>query len=301
MSMKLVKIVTHHENPNRATEIYLKEKVIAVGYVYDKTIANANKDRIKKYFRKERGVTEQQVGEATSTFLRFRDEIKKRDVVFAYAGNNRVALVGEVIGECRFNDRNIVGDEKGEIGYPNQRRMKWWANPRNFDGSFLPSKLSQWVAKPRTLSFFDQDAKKLKEILQKIPSQEAVTIALEIHGENETKDYIEKNPEAIEEGLSIIERECQTLSGPMDFLAKDKNGIYTVMEVKMEADDTTVTQIRKYIQAFKSNKKVAKVRGIIVAEDFKKSCIEDTAELTQLGFNLNLYKCKKTFNFAKLL
>jgi len=299
--MKLVKIVTHHENPNRAAEIYLKEELIAVGFVYDKTIAKSDTDRIKKYFRKQRRVTEQKVGQATSTFLRFRDEIEEGDVVFAYAGNNRIALLGEVIGECRFNDKNIVGDEKGEIGYPNQRKMKWWSSPRNFDRSFLPSKLSQWVARPGTISIREYDIKKLKEILQEIPSQEAVIIALEIHGEDEIKDYIEKRPGDIEEGLTIVERECQTSNGPMDFLAKDKNGIHTVIEVKMEADDTTVTQVRRYIRAYKSDKKVAKVRGIIVAEDFKKRCIEDAEELIQLGLDLSLYKCKKTFNFARLL
>jgi hypothetical protein len=124
--MKLVKIVTHHKNPRRAAEIYLKMGLIAIGYVYEKGVAKKNKERIKEYFRNQRKVTEQKVGQGTSIFLRFRDEIEKGDVVFAYAASNRIALVGEIIGPHTFNDKNIVGDEEGEIGYPNQRRVKWW-------------------------------------------------------------------------------------------------------------------------------------------------------------------------------
>lgn len=84
--MKLVKIVTHHENPSKAAELYLHEGLIAIGYVYDKAVSQKNEEGIKEYFRKQRGLTEQQVGQSASIFLKFRDDIKKGDVVFAYAG-----------------------------------------------------------------------------------------------------------------------------------------------------------------------------------------------------------------------
>ena len=77
MKMKLVKIVTHHKSPRRAAEIYLKEGLIAIGYVCEKAVAKKGKETIKEYFRKQRGLTEQQVGQSTSIFLRFRDEIEE--------------------------------------------------------------------------------------------------------------------------------------------------------------------------------------------------------------------------------
>jgi Holliday junction resolvase-like predicted endonuclease len=295
--MKLAKIVTHHEDPKRAAEIYLKEELIAIGYIYEKSVAKKDKEKIKEYFRKQRGLTEQQVGQSTSIFLKFRDQIEEGNIVFAYAGDNKIALVGEVAGQCKFNDKNIVGDEKGDIGYPNQRKVKWYDSPRNFDRSFLPRELSEWVARPGALSIREYDIKKLQKILQEIPSEETVSITLEIHSEDEIKDYLEKHPGDVEEGLVLIQREYPTSTGPMDFLTKDKNGVHTVIEVKMEADDTTVTQIRRYMRAFKREKKVANIRGIIVAEEFNPRCIEDVAELAQHGFDLRLYKCRKKFHF----
>jgi len=298
--MKLVKIVTHHKNPRRAAEIYLKMGLIAIGYVYEKGVAKKSKERIKEYFRNQRKVTEQKVGQGASIFLRFRDEIEKGDVVFAYAASNRIALVGEIIGPHTFNDKNIVGDEEGEIGYPNQRRVKWWDRPRNFDRSFLPRKLSEWVARPGTISIREYDIKKLRQILQEVPSEETVTKALEIESEDEIKDYMEKHIEDVEDGLTLVEREHMTSSGPMDFLAKDKQGTDVIIEVKKRADDTAVTQTRRYMRSFRRDQNVTTVRGIIVAEKFTKRCIDDVQELSQLGLDIRLSKCKKKFDFVQL-
>jgi RecB family endonuclease NucS len=153
---------------------------------------------------------------------------------------------------------------------------------------------------PGTITIREYDLRKLRQILQKIPSQEAVTSAFEIDDENEIKDQIEKHPEDVEKGLTVIERECQTSEGPMDFLTKDRNGIHTVIEVKVEADDTAITQVMRYIRAYKSKKKLRKIRGIIVAERFKKRCVEHAKELTKMGFDLSLYQCRKTLSFLKL-
>jgi len=301
MKMKLVKIVTHHKNPKRAAEIYLKEGLIAIGYVYEKIVAKKEKEKIKEYFREKRRTTEQQAGQSASIFLKFRDEIEEGDIVFAYAGDNKIALVGEVIGQCVFNDKNIVGDEKGDIGYPNQRKVKWWDSPRNFDRSFLrPRELSEWVARPGTIAIRQYDKKKLKQILQKIPSEETITKALEIESEDEIKDYMEKHFGEIEEGLTLIQREYPVATDRMDFLAKDKQGTDVVVEVKMKADDATVTQTRRYMRSLKRDKKVARVRGMIVAEEFMKRCIDDVQELRQLGLDISLFRCKKKFDFVKV-
>lgn len=163
--------------------------------------------------------------------------------------------------------------------------------------------MSEWVARPGTISIYRYDItiKKLKEILQKIPSQETVTKALEIQSEDEIKEYMEKRLGEIEEGLIVIKREYPTSTGPMDFLAKDMDGIDTVIEVKMKADDTTVTQLRRYMRSYKKDSKVSKVRGIIVAEEFKKRCLDDVEELKELGMDIRVHKCKKQFGFTRLV
>ena len=301
--MQLVKIVTHHENPELACKLYLKERVIAVGFVYDKSVINKDPETIKAYFRKERDINELQVGKATSTYLKFRNDIEKGMIVFAYLGQNMVGLVGEVKGPYRFDDKNSVGDEKGEIGYPNQWRVKWWDSPRNFDRHFLPNYLSNWVSRVGTIAiqdFKELSKEKLREILEKIPSHTAVSKALEFHDENEIKDYMEKNMGEVESDLELVEREYQTSDGPMDFLSRDKEGRNVVIEVKLEAKNSTVSQLRRYMRAYKKDEKSSRVRGMIVAEKFSKGCLDDVAELKELGMDASLVCCRKKFGFQLL-
>jgi len=59
--------------------------------------------------------------------------------------------------------------------------------------------------------------------LKGIPSEEIMTKALEIESEDEIKDYMEKHLGEVEEGLVLVEHECMTSSGPMDFLAIDRS------------------------------------------------------------------------------
>jgi RecB family endonuclease NucS len=135
--------------------------------------------------------------------------------------------------------------------------------------------------------------------MQDIPTQETVTKALEIHDEDEIKDYMEKHLEEIEKGLKVVKREHQTSEGPMDFLAKDKEGANVVIEVKMVADDPTVTQLRRYMRSFKRDAKTSKIKGMIVAKEFTKRCVDDVMELREHGMDIAIYKCWKRFGFSR--
>jgi Holliday junction resolvase-like predicted endonuclease len=183
------------------------------------------------------------------------------------------------------------------VAYPNQRRVKWWERPRNFDRSLLPKELVEWVARPGTIAIRDYDLRKLRDALAEIPSEEQVSKAMEVKDEDEIKDYMEAHLQELEECLSIIQREYQTSTGPMDFLARDKSGTDVVIEVKMRADDTTVTQTRRYMRSYRKDKRIAKIRGIIVAQEFTQRCLDDAEELKDVGFDLTLLKCRKAFNF----
>lgn len=297
--MKLLKIVTHHKNPEKAAELFAEEGVIAVGWADFGNLSRLTYDQIKQKSKKLWKRTEQESAKDASQLIMFLNEVKKGDIIFAYKGNNKVALIGEVSGDYKFNNKNKVGDPKGEIGYPNQREVKWWNSPQNFDRSLLPKELSEWVSRPGTISIREYDFEKLRENLKKIPSEETVSKALEIKSEDEIKNYIEKHPGDIEDGLMIVQREYPTSTGPMDFLAKDKNGIHTIIEVKINADDTTVTQTRRYMRSYMADKKDPKARGVIIAENHTKRCVDDVKELRQLGLDLRLYKCRKKFNFTE--
>ena len=298
--MKLVKIVTHHEKPELAAELSAKEGVVAVGWSEFGDLRGLSYDDIKKKSKKRWKRTERESASDASQLIAFRDGISIGDIVLAYKLNNVVALVGEIIGGYKFNVKNAVGNLKGEIGYANQRKVKWWERPRDFDRHFLPKNLSEWVARPGTISIRQYDIRKLKKVLLNIPSQETVTKALEIHDEDEIKDYMERHLDEIEKGLKVVRREQPTSEGPMDFLAKDKEGIDVVIEVKMVADDSTVTQLRRYMRSFKRDTKTSEIKGMIVAEEFTKRCVDDVKELKEHGMDIALYMCRKKFGFSRV-
>lgn len=255
------------------------------------------KDDIKKILSTKWKYNQHKSAQATSQLLGLRDKVKKGNIVLAYLGNNTISLVGEVLKEYQFNDRNSVGDPNGEIGYPHQIAVDWWPHPRNFHRSYLPGALPSWVSRVGTIGFRHyNDLTKFKHGLQRIPSQDIVTKALQIDSENEIKEYMERHLQEVESGLVLIRREFVTSEGTMDFLAKDKHGTPTVVEVKRKADDSASTQTRRYMRAY-GKQKGEGVRGIIVAEEFTHRCIEDVKELRDRNYDIKLYTARKRFGF----
>lgn len=71
--------------------------------------------------------------------------------------------------------------------------------------------------------------------------------------EKELEDLLIKNPEAIEEGTTILGRQVKTDSGPLDILAVDDDGILTIIELKDEIDDRQLDQGLRYYDWAKTN------------------------------------------------
>jgi predicted Mrr-cat superfamily restriction endonuclease len=296
--MKIVKIVTHHEKPDRAAELFAEEGVVAVGWADVGDISGKSREEIKAFLIEEWGQSEQEAAIGAASLLRFRDEIEVGDLVFAYKGRNAVALVGEVTGGYEFNVQNRVGDPNGEIGYPNQRKVNWWTHPRNFDRSFLPEDLSVRVALPGTIHIFDVDEyyiEKLEESLRQIPPEETRRIILEVEDEDEIKRFMRNKLSDLDEGLTLVQPEYSTSVGNMDFLARDRAGFDVVIEVKVKADDSAVGQVLGYMQAYKEESGAKDVKGVIVAQEFTDRC-----KKAAKASNLDLYICEKKFAFSKI-
>ncbi len=88
---------------------------------------------------------------------------------------------------------------------------------------------------------------------------------LKIRGhEIDIHESIETDPEIVEEGLKVIERERETPAGFIDVFARDSENNYVVIEVKRNPDYNTVLQLQRYVDEieddFRNN-----VRGILVA------------------------------------
>lgn len=86
-------------------------------------------------------------------------------------------------------------------------------------------------------------------------------------------ESIEEEPEMIEEGLKVVERERETPAGFIDVFARDKNDEYVVIEVKRNPDYNTVLQLQRYVdeieEEFNGN-----IRGILVAPKMTDKVLE---------------------------
>jgi 5-methylcytosine-specific restriction endonuclease McrBC GTP-binding regulatory subunit McrB len=149
--MKVVKIVTHHKCPEKAAELFYNEGVVAVGWTGLGDIRSLTKEEIMKISQKKWGTSRIESEKIAGQLITFRDKINEGDIIIAYRKNNIVAMIGEVEGDYYFDDKNKVGNPDGDIGYANQRKVKWWEAPRNFHRSRLPHPLDEKVALPGTI------------------------------------------------------------------------------------------------------------------------------------------------------
>ena len=77
-------------------------------------------------------------------------------------------------------------------------------------------------------------------------------------------ESIEEDPEMIEEGLKVVERERETPAGFIDVFARDESDDYVVIEVKRNPDYNTVLQLQRYMDEIEDEFR-GDIRGILVA------------------------------------
>ena len=291
----VVKIVTHHTDNTGAAKAWAKDGVCAIGFVFDSRIALADSETIKQHL-KDIGRNESSIPSYVSQFLRFRDDIEVGDIVFAYVGGNIVGLVGEIETDFIYSGENDVAQY---FNYPNQRSVRWWKEPRFFDRRELPHDLVKWVATTGTILRKEYDTVQLKEILGRIKSGDAID-SLETQNEDEIKDFIEDNISKIEDGLIFEEREKEIAGRFMDFFTTDADGNQVIIEVKQWGTPDGLTQLRGYMRDLRRESEESNIRGILVALDFSRECIEDCEELVSLGVPIKLCRAKKTFTFSNV-
>lgn len=88
---------------------------------------------------------------------------------------------------------------------------------------------------------------------------------LKIRGhEVDIHESIESEPEIVEDGLKVIEREKETPAGFIDVFARDTDNNYVVIEVKRNPDYNTVLQLQRYVDEI-DDEFQGDIRGILVA------------------------------------
>jgi RecB family endonuclease NucS len=82
--------------------------------------------------------------------------------------------------------------------------------------------------------------------------------------EAEMHEYIERNPDVLEEGLRIVEHERESKYGFIDFFARDDEGTPVVVEVKrIQATLNHFDQLQRYVSIYQETND--EVRGMLVA------------------------------------
>lgn len=61
-----------------------------------------------------------------------------------------------------------------------------------------------------------------------------------------------------------------------------------------------LTQLRGYMRDYRKEYTGDNIRGILVALDFSRRCIEEYEELRSVEFKIKIVRAKKTFNFNEI-
>jgi RecB family endonuclease NucS len=100
-----------------------------------------------------------------------------------------------------------------------------------------------------------------------IDLEDAATLERE-DAERQIHVLLEKAPETIEPGLTVLERERFTDTGPIDLFCRDADGRTVVVEVKRtRAVAAHVEQLTRYVQRVDLDPVHAPCRGILVAPE----------------------------------
>lgn len=108
--------------------------------------------------------------------------------------------------------------------------------------------------------------------------------------EDVLEKFLYKKLHLIEEGLTPIKRQFAIKDGRIDILAKDKNGVYTIIELKVEKDTDLIYQCVYYSTQFKLEKKISNVRVITISPEYEYGLLTSLKEISN-SFNVESYIC----------
>lgn len=118
----------------------------------------------------------------------------------------------------------------------------------------------------------------------------------ELLAENELEQYVMAHLEDIETGLCPVQSQFILPYGRIDILAKDKEGTYVIIELKVEKDTDIVWQKWYYTNEIKSRYQQEQVRFMVILPQFYEEIIEplfqDDTPTTILQFHPTIQRGK---------
>jgi len=116
---------------------------------------------------------------------------------------------------------------------------------------------------------------------------------LNLLSEEKLEEYLVNNLHKIEEGLVLVDRQFDIENGRLDILAKDKNGNYCIIELKIEDDTDLCWQCLYYPLAVKERFK-SKPRMIVVAKELSEHILKPLKTIS--GVEIYTFKAKMEMN-----
>jgi endonuclease len=87
--------------------------------------------------------------------------------------------------------------------------------------------------------------------------------------EREVQELLAENPQHIEAGLRLVEREFRTDLGPVDLLCRDLEGRAVAVEIKRIGEIDGVEQLSRYLERLDRDPLLSPIRGIFAATEVK--------------------------------
>ena len=182
-------------------------------------------------------------------------------------GNCTANFDGRIKSELKFGSRFLIIKSDTSIilhGDTSVKPLNW---QKAYDGkiefSYTNKGLEMYTYRPKTNETFKIF---FSEVIHAFSFYSCDSTRLEIDGdERDLVKYLVSNPNAIEEGITIVSREKETLVGFIDIEAIDRNGKTIIIEVKKQkATPKDAYQLLRYIETLEKQQKV-RYRGMLIS------------------------------------
>lgn len=128
-------------------------------------------------------------------------------------------------------------------------------------------------------------------------AEQAVEASISL--ERDIEDQLVRRLDALEEGLTFVERQAKCDVGRVDIVGRGTDGATVVVELKVgAAKDSAIGQIARYMGWHQQHQGAGTVRGILVASDFPEGV--QHAALAVPNLALRRYRVQLTFEDASL-
>lgn len=125
------------------------------------------------------------------------------------------------------------------------------------------------------------------------------TVEASVSLERDIEDQLVHRLDALEEGLTFVERQAKCDVGRVDIVGRGADGATVVVELKVgEAKDSAIGQIARYMGWHQQHQAAGTVRGILVASDFSEGVQHAALAIPNLA--LRRYRVQLTFEDASL-